>query len=104
MIQKIIKIVSLNLFIFLFVAGMGLPILAGSAGKTVITTVEGIIENIPDDTIVVRDKRYTITGVRLLKASGKDAKKDELKRGKKVEIFFQNKQISSILIYGDVKE
>lgn len=103
------------LFFLAFVISMGFSTLSSSAGnKTTpnnenkvasnITIIRGLIENIPDDTIVVRGKRYTITGVPLVRSSGEPATKDQLKRGKKVEIFFDNKNMTSILIYQDMVE
>ena len=64
------KRISMKLLLILFlliIFTTGLPVPAFSTNK--ITTVEGIIENVPDDTIVVRNRRYTITGLPLLKPS-----------------------------------
>jgi hypothetical protein len=99
-IKKIVIIMSLLLLVF----STGSPMLSYAAQNVAVNTVEGLIENVSDDTIVVRNRRYTITGVPLVKPSGKAAKNDDLKRGKKVEIFFQNKTMSSILIHNDVVE
>jgi hypothetical protein len=102
--KRISKKMVFILSLILFVLGMGSPILTLSAEKAAISTVEGLIENVPGDSIVVRSRRYTITGVPLVKPSGEAAKFGDLRRGKKVEIFFQNRTISSILIYNDVVE
>ena len=99
------KRISMKLLLILFLLitfTTGLPVPAFSTNK--ITTVEGIIENVPDDTIVVRNRRYTITGLPLLKPSGEQASKDELTRGKKVRIFFQNKKIKSVVMYENMVE
>jgi len=64
-----------------------------------ITTVEGLIESVTGDSIKVRGSYYDITGVPLEDASGKKVQKDQLRVGRKVEIFFQNNKIKTILIY-----
>lgn len=104
---------ALVLFLVFLVISMGSPNLSNAAGKKTtsngednitakITTVRGLIENVPDDTIVVRGKRYTITGVPLVRSSGEPATKDQLKRGKKVGIYFENNIMKSILVYDDM--
>jgi hypothetical protein len=113
--NRITKKAVLILFLCLLVVSMVSPNALNAAGKkktsneaeyvtTRITTVKGLIENISDDSIVVNDKRYTITGIPLVKPSGELAKKDELSIGAKVEIFFKDKMMSSILIYENVVE
>jgi len=64
-----------------------------------IKTVEGLIESVSGDSIKVRGSYYDITGVPLEDASGKNVKKDQLKEGRKVEIFFQDNNIKTILVY-----
>jgi len=64
-----------------------------------IKTVEGLIESVSGDSIKVRGTYYDITGVPLEDASGKNVKKDQLKEGRKVEIFFQDNNIKTILVY-----
>lgn len=64
-----------------------------------IKTVEGLIESVTDDSIKVRGRYYDFTGVPLEDASGKNVQKDQLKVGRKVEIFFQNNSIKTILVY-----
>ncbi len=61
--------------------------------------VEGLIQNITYDSIEVRGKYYNISGVPLKDASGRNLSKAYLKTGKKVEIFFKDDRITSILIY-----
>jgi len=61
--------------------------------------VEGLIESVTDDSIKVRGNYYDIAGVPLENASGKTVQKDQLKVGRKVEIFFKNNSIKTILIY-----
>ncbi len=64
-----------------------------------VKTVEGLIESVTDDSIKVRGSYYDITGVPLENASGKNMQKDQLRVGRKVEIFFKNNSIKTILIY-----
>jgi hypothetical protein len=80
------------LMIFLFVG------ISHSFAKEV-KTVEGLIESVTDDSIKVRGRHYDITGITLEDASGKIVPKAQLKVGRKVEIFFQNNSIKSILVY-----
>jgi len=67
------------------------------AGK--VRTVEGLIESASSDYIKVRGKHYNISDVLLFDSSGKKVSKDQLRVGKKVEIFFQDGKITSILIH-----
>jgi hypothetical protein len=64
-----------------------------------IKTVEGLIENVTGDSIKVRGSYYEITGVPLENAAGKKVQKDQLRVGQKVEIFFQNNKMKTVLIY-----
>jgi hypothetical protein len=69
-----------------------------------VRTIEGIIQNVTDNSIQVRGKDYNISGIPLIDPSGKHLKKASLTTGKKVEIFFQEDRISSILINDDMVE
>lgn len=69
-----------------------------------IRVVRGIIENITSDSIVVRNQFYNYTGVPLKDASDRDLPRTELSVGKKVEIYFVNNRISTILIHEDMLE
>jgi len=93
-----LKNLSLILTLLLFI---GVPAISNSADKTdkEIRVVEGLIENVTDDSIEVRGKYYNISGVPLKDASDKDLSKDELKIGKKVAIFLRGESIKNILIY-----
>lgn len=64
-----------------------------------VRTVEGLIESVTYDSIEVRGKYYNISDVLLLNSSGKKVSKDQLRTGKKVEIFFKDDRITSILIH-----
>jgi hypothetical protein len=64
-----------------------------------VTTVEGIIQYVSYDSIEVRGRYYDISGVPLVDASGKTLTKAYLRQGVKVEIFFENGKMTSILIY-----
>jgi len=67
-----------------------------------VTTVEGIIQNVTINSIEVRNNSYSISGVPLLNPSGKYLKSSSLQAGKRVEIFFLEGRITSILIYDDM--
>jgi len=91
MIKKGILLLSV-LMIFFSVSG-------SCAYAQGIKTVEGLIENVTGDTIKVRGNYYNFNGVPLENASGRKMQKDELKVGRKVEIFFKDNHINTILIY-----
>lgn len=71
---------------------------------TEVRTVEGIVQNVTDDSIQVRGKYYSTSGVLLIDPSGEHLKQSSLSSGKKVEIFFEKGNITSILIYDDMLE
>ncbi|RJQ49878.1 MAG: hypothetical protein C4538_01380 [Nitrospiraceae bacterium] len=92
-----IKYVTLLLMIICFVV-----VSYSYADK--VHVVEGIIERVMEDSIVVRGKYYGITGVPLVDSSGKTKKKTELITGNKVEIFIEDRNVSSILIHDNMLE
>jgi hypothetical protein len=67
-----------------------------------VITIEGIIQNVSNGSIEVRNKSYSISGVPLLNPSGKYLKNSSLQTGKRVEIFFLEGRITSILVYDDM--
>jgi hypothetical protein len=69
-----------------------------------VRTVEGIIQNVSIDSIQVRGQYYSIAGIKLINSSGENLNKSSLSAGEKVEIFFQEGKITSILIYDDMLE
>ncbi|MEK6692212.1 MAG: hypothetical protein AABY44_02155 [Nitrospirota bacterium] len=89
---KIFAVVLLLVCFFAFIATESF-----SAEK--VRVIEGLIENINNNLIEVRDRYYDIKGVPLINASGQKLTKDYLKIGKKVEIYFKDGSITSILIH-----
>ena len=67
-----------------------------------VRTVEGIIQYVRDDSIEVRNKYYRISGVPLLNPTGEYLENSSLQAGKRVEIFFMEGRITSILIYDNM--
>ena len=67
-----------------------------------VRTIEGIIQNVTNDSIEVRNKYYSILGIPLVNPSGEYLKNSSLQAGKRVEIFFEEGNITSILIYDDM--
>lgn len=76
---------------------IGLPALSNSAEK--VRVVEGLIQNVTDDSIEVMGRYYNIANVPLVDASGRNVSKHRLAKGKKVEIFFKGNKITSVLIH-----
>lgn len=69
-----------------------------------VRTVEGIIQNVSIDSIQLRGQYYSISNIKLINPSGENLNKSSLSAGKKVEIFFQEGKITSIIIYDDMLE
>jgi len=65
-----------------------------------VKTIDGLIEDISSDSIKVQGKYYNISDTSLKDASGKTVSKDQLKVGKRVEIFFHNDKITGVIIHG----
>lgn len=69
-----------------------------------VTTVLGIIESVTDDSIEVRGKYYDVSKAELVDTSGKKLPKAYLKTGEKIEIFFEDGILTSLLVYEYVVE
>jgi hypothetical protein len=72
------------------------------AEKVNVKVVEGIIEDVSDDSIKVREHNYNISGVPIKNASDETLSKAWLKTGKRVELFFKNNKITTILVYEEM--
>lgn len=83
--------------IIVLLSSIGLPALSNSAER--IRVVEGLVQSVTDDSIEVRGRYYNIANVPLMDASGRNVSKDRLVKGKKVEIFFKDNKITSVLIH-----
>lgn len=88
------KCIAFIVFLFYFLA------LASLCYAEKVRTVEGLIEEVSKDSIKVRGKYYNISDTPLKDASGKNISKDQLRVGKRVEIFFHNDRITSVVIHG----
>jgi hypothetical protein len=85
-----IALIALLIYVFTFV-------LYCYAEK--VRTVEGLIEDVRNDSIKVRGKYYNISDTPLKNSSGKSVSKNQLRVGKKVYIYFQDDKITTIIIY-----
>jgi hypothetical protein len=92
------KCITFIVLLFYFLA------LASLCYAEKVRTVEGLIEDVSNDSIKVRGKYYNISDTPLKNASGKNISKDRLRAGKKVEIFFLNDRIKTVLIHEDMVE
>jgi len=95
--QSLIILIVLSVFLFYGVATIFTLSRSFAADK--VRMVEGLIEDVTPNSIKVRGAYYDITGVPLLNASDQIVARNDLKIGKKVEIFFKNNRITSILIH-----
>lgn len=66
-----------------------------------VKTVEGLIERVDYNYIRVRGRDYNISGVPLRNPSGEDLTSNQLKIDRKVDIFFEDDKITSVLIYDE---
>lgn len=64
-----------------------------------VSVVEGLIQDVTADSIQVRERYYNISGVPLKDASDRTLTRASLISGKKVEIFFKDGRITSVLIH-----
>lgn len=66
-----------------------------------VKVVEGIIENVTDDSIEVRGHSYNISDVPIKNASDQTLSKAWLKTGKLVELFFKKNKLTTILVHDE---
>ena len=92
-----------NLALWACILGLGLMVLATNAHTAQVKVIEGIIEDVKSDKILVRGHYYDISGATLKDASNEKAtiSKDSLQRGKKVEIFLHNEKVVTVLVYDE---
>lgn len=96
------KYLVLILFpVFIFLTFLTIPY---SFSSEKVTVVEGLIESVTADSIYVRGRYYNYTNVPLKDASGRTVLKTELQKGKKVEIFFRDGTITTILVHEYMRE
>lgn len=88
-----------HILIVLLICIFTLSILLSFSYAEKVRVVEGLIQNVTDDSIEVRGRYYNIANVPLVDASGRNVAKHRLVKGKKVEIFFKDNKIASILIH-----
>lgn len=64
--------------------------------------VSGTIESVKGSSISVGGSSYNISGVPLLNPSGNKLSTSQLTEGKRVEIFFKNNNITSVVVYENI--
>lgn len=93
---KFVRALSLLLLLMLF---LGQISILNSAEK--VRVVEGLIEDITENSIKVNDSYYNIAGVPLIGPSEERVSKDQLKIGRRVALFLKGENITTILIFGE---
>ncbi len=68
------------------------------------TVISGTIEGVKGNTITVGGNSYSIYLVPLLDPSGNKVSVNHLTEGKRVEIFFKNKDITSVVVYEKISD
>lgn len=64
-----------------------------------VSVVSGLIEGVSGSSIKINGIYYNISEAQLLNPSGKGVSTSELIEGKKVEIYFSNNNITSVIIH-----
>ncbi len=64
-----------------------------------VKVIEGIIEEVGSNSIRVRGHNYNISGVPIKNASDETLSRAWLKIGKRVELFFKNNKLITILVH-----
>ncbi len=67
-----------------------------------VKVIEGIIEDVGNNSIRVRGHSYNISDVPIKNASDETLSKAWLKTGKRVELFFKNNTLTTILVYEEM--
>ncbi|OGW50509.1 MAG: hypothetical protein A2Z50_02645 [Nitrospirae bacterium RBG_19FT_COMBO_42_15] len=87
--------------IFLFLLSFVLVMNAYAEENSI---VSGTIEGVKGNTITVGGNSYSIYLVPLLDPSGNKVSVNHLTEGKRVEIFFKNKDITSVVVYEKISD
>ncbi|MBE0425177.1 MAG: hypothetical protein IBX72_00830 [Nitrospirae bacterium] len=93
--SKVLIVMFLSIFVF-----TGMFVSHSYAEK--LRIVEGLIENVTDDSVRVRGRDYSIAGVSIKNASDATLTKAWLKTGKRVELFLRNNKLTTILVYEEM--
>ena len=89
------KIRCLVLIIFLILS----TAFAAYSNAEDVSVVRGLIESVSGGSIKVNGSYYNISGAQLLNPTGQEVSTSELTEGKKVEIYFRNNNITSVIIH-----
>ncbi len=66
--------------------------------------VTGTVEDVSGNSITVHGTSYNLEGGRVLNPSGKGLPVSEIVRGKKVDLYFRNGHIHSVVVYDSMVE
>lgn len=78
------------------------PRVGQTAGQ--MKSVTGIVEEVSGNTIYIQGKSHNLEGVPVIHPSGKGLAVSEIVRGKKVDLYFRNGQITSVVVYDPMVE
>lgn len=87
------------ILIFILISSFALSAVSFAEEENV---VSGTIESVKGSSITVGGSSYNISGVPLLDSSGKKVSMNQLTEGKRVEIFFKNNNITSVVVYENI--
>jgi len=75
----------------------------GSAADRM-TVVTGIVEEVTGNSVFIHGKGYEIKGIPVLHPSGRRLAVSDIARGRKVDLYLRNKQITSVVLYDPMVE
>lgn len=78
------------------------PRVGQTAGQ--MRSVTGIVEEVSGNSISIQGKSHNLEGVPVVNPSGRRLAVSEIVRGKKVDLYFRNGQIASVVVYDSMVE
>jgi hypothetical protein len=98
--ERIALLVAVLLLVLASVAAF--PRAGETAGN--LKTVTGIVEEVSGNSITVQGKSYKLERVPVVHPSGRRVEVSDSVRGKKVDLFLQDGQVASVVVYDPMVE